>query len=100
MGYLVARLMRVYAQGYQETMQMPIRAFWALSGFVDRLRADEARLTLEINAAAQDGEAAQMLFERLETQAPAPVKYTGAAIVMQGAERDEAGFAELRMLAG
>lgn len=100
MGYLVARLMRVYAQGYRETMQMPIRAFWALSGYVDRLRADEARLKLEINSASQDGEAAQSLYERLEKQAPDPVKLTGTAIMLQGAERDEAGFAELRMLAG
>jgi hypothetical protein len=86
--------------GYQEVMSMPIRAFWSASGFVERLLADESRLKLEISSAGQDPEATQSLYERLNKQAPAAVKFTGHALASIGAERDNAGFAELASLAG
>lgn len=99
MGYLVARTMRTYGSGYREVMSMPIRAFWVMSGFVDRIFADEAKLTLEVAISAQDGETAGALLERLDRQAPSPVKYTGHAI-LAGAKRDEDATARLAALAG
>jgi hypothetical protein len=92
--------MRTYAMSYREVMAMPARAFWTLSGFVERLRADEAITQLEIITKSQDGDTAQDLYERLTKQAPAPVTFTGHAMATVGAERDESGFAELRSLAG
>ena len=53
--------------GYREVMSMPMRAFWIVSGFVDRLMSDEAKLHLEVAASAQNGEAAGQLMERLNT---------------------------------
>lgn len=92
--------MRTYAMGYQEVMNMPMRAFWTVSGFVDRVFADEGQLTLELNAASQDVEAAQTLMERMKKQAPSPVKLTVEAQVQRSAVRDEGGFASLKALAG
>jgi len=79
---------------------MPARAFWTLSGFVGRLRSEEAIMQLEVTAKSQDGEAATGLYERLLKEAPAPIKFTGRALATMGAERDKSGFAELQSLAG
>ena len=92
--------MRTYGMGYQEVMSMPVRAFWTVSGFVERVVADESKRTLEIQTASHNGESAATLYERLDKQAPAPVKFTGHAIASFGAERDEDGFAQLKALAG
>lgn len=100
MGYLIARAMRTYAMSYQEVMSMPCRAFWTISGYVERLRADEAKLNLEIAASSQASDAAASMFERLEKQAPAPVVYTGYALANVGAELDSDGLNDLRALAG
>lgn len=100
MGYLICRAMRTYGMSYQELMSMPMRSFWTIAGFVDRISADDAKLKLEVAVSSQTSEAAQILYERLNKQAPAPVKHSGYAIAYQGAERDEAGFARLKMLAG
>lgn len=100
MGYLIARAMRTYGMSYQEVMSIPCRAFWTLSGYVERIHADEAKLKIEIAACSQGGESAEALYKRLDTQAPSPIVYTGHAIAMVGAERDEGGFASLKALAG
>lgn len=92
--------MRTYAMGYREVMDMPMRAFWTVSGFVDRVFADEGQLTLELKAASQDVEAAQTLMERMKKQAPSPVKLTVQAQIERSAVRDVDGFAALKGLAG
>lgn len=99
MGYLIAQTMRTYAMGYQETMSMPMRAFWIISGFVERVLADEGRLSLEIATSAQSGEGAEALFERLDKQAPNPVKYSGYVLMEANSKRDEGATAELAKLA-
>lgn len=87
--------MRVYGMGYQEIMSMPIRAFWTVSGFVERVMADEAKLHLEVSSVSQDGDASQALMQRLNLQAPEPVKRSVASVVAANSVRDEAGFAWL-----
>ena len=69
--------------GYREVMSMPMRAFWIVSGFVDRLMSDEAKLHLEVAASAQSGEAAWQLMERLNTVAPEPVTLSGYALAQR-----------------
>lgn len=100
MGYLICRVMRTYGMSYQAVMSLPIRAFWPISGFVERLHADEAKLVLEVEASAQSGEAASQMMERLNKLAPSPVKWTGQAMLRMGAERDREGLMELAALAG
>jgi hypothetical protein len=92
--------MRCYGMGYREVMSMPIRAFWIVSGFVERLQADEAKLHLEIAASATDGPTAQALMERLNTAAPDPVTLSGYALAQRTAVRDEGGFQTLKAMAG
>lgn len=99
MGYLIARSMRTYGMNLHDVMSMPIRAFWTLSGFVERLHADEAKLKLEISSTSQNQEAAKELYEALERQAPHPLVFTGHAMVVS-AKRDEGGIARLAALAG
>jgi hypothetical protein len=88
--------MRAYGIGYREVMDMPLRAFWVVSGFVERLIADEGKQTLEIQTSAQHPEAASEMMVRLEESAPQPVKLSARAIVEKTSVRDEAGIAALR----
>ncbi len=92
--------MRAYGMGYREVMSMPMRAFWVVSGFVERLQADEAKMQLEIAATSPDGEAARALMERLNTAAPDPVTLSGYALAQRTAVRDESGFQTLKAMAG
>jgi hypothetical protein len=82
--------------GYQDVMVMPMRAFWVISGFVERLLADEGKQILEIQTSAQHPEAASELMGRLAESAPQPVKLSGHALAQKTAVRDEAGIAALR----
>lgn len=91
--------MRAYGMGYREVMSMPMRAFWVVSGFVERLHADEAKLQLEVVASVHDG-SAQALMERLNTAAPDPVTLSGHGLAQRTAVRDEAGFQTLKAMAG
>lgn len=92
--------MRVYAQSYRETMNLPMKVFWQLSGSVPRLIAGERKDYIEtITAATHNLDQAHELFLRLDELSPDPVTYSGRAYV-QAAVRDEAGFAELKSMAG
>jgi hypothetical protein len=92
--------MRCYGMGYREVMSMPIRAFWIVSGFVERLQADEAKLNLDVAVSATDPQAAQALMERLNAAAPEPVTLSGHALAQRTAVRDEGGFQTLTPMAG
>ena len=91
--------MRAYGMGYREVMSMPMRAFWVVSGFVERLQADEAKLHLEVASASHDSKAARELLERLDTAAPDPVTLSGHGLAQRTAVRDEKGFQTLKAMA-
>lgn len=92
--------MRVYGHSYRDTMSLPMRAFWHLSGTIPRLMAGEHKDSLELMTKAQNPEAANELYENLRTLAPEPVKMTVRAIIEANSVRDEDGLNELRRLAG
>lgn len=92
--------MRTYRMGYSEVMSLPMRTFWHLSGSVDRVLADEHKDFLELSAIANNPEAATERLEQLEKRAPSPFKLSAKGMVTVTAKRDDAGFEELRMLAG
>lgn len=96
MGYLIARVGRVYGQSYRETMGMPMRAFWQWSGYTSRLLVAEAIDSLEVAVAATDSERARETFERMAKAAPNPITFTGEAKAQVNAVRDEGGFNDLR----
>lgn len=79
---------------------MPMRAFWFVSGMVERIRCDEGRLALEISAA--QGEGAAALHKQLSEAHQEPVKLSDVAIAerMMNAPRDEMASSRLKALAG
>lgn len=87
----------MYGQSYQQTMAMPMRAFWQLSGYCDRLLTAENidHLTLIVTGQA-GGEALTEAMERMGRLAPNPVKYSQHAVIAANAVRDEEGFNALR----
>jgi hypothetical protein len=92
--------MRVYGHSYRDTMQLPMRAFWAISGTVPRLLAGERRDHLEVATISthnQDG--AQELYTRLDKAAPEPVTLTVHARIEASSMKDEDGLDSLRSLA-
>jgi len=88
---------RVYSQSYQQTMAMPMRAFWQFSGYCDRVLTAENidHLTLIVTGQS-GGEAYTEAVERMAKVAPNPVKYSQHAVIAAGAVRDEEGFNALR----
>lgn len=92
--------MRVYGMPYRETMGMPMRAFWHVSGTVPRLLAGERKDTLELmTTAAHNPQAAVEMYANLGEISPEPVTLTPQAKVAANSIRDEAGFADLRNMA-
>lgn len=89
--------MRCYGHSYRDTMKLPVKVFWHISGTVPRLLAGESHSTLELlTTATHNLEAAREMSVGLATRAPDPVTLTGAARLQASSIRDEAGFNELR----
>lgn len=93
--------MHFYSQSYPEVMALPLKTFWLMSGNVDRVMAQSDMRALTVSVCGQAGEAAKEYRARLvieigtivkveQTETSKPLPYD--------ATRDEAGFAELRML--
>ena len=95
---MLAMALATYSMGYRELMNLPMRAFWALSGYVPRVQASRARLDLQLLTAAQSPEGAQGMAEHLALAAPEPIKRTQSAIIAANSVRDEAGVARLRAM--
>jgi hypothetical protein len=93
--------MRVYGMTYQQVMEVPIKAFWTLSGNVPRLYASERADTFELLVQAQgdDVEHIRTVMKSLRDQAPDPIVLTGTAVAKVTATRDQDGFEELRSMA-
>lgn len=88
--------MRTYGLGYMQTMDLPMRVFWHLSGSVERLRKDEARLEFEIQASVPDASAATQMREHLAQASPDPITVNKHAVAMNE-ELDRGGLEMLRM---
>lgn len=86
---------------YAGVMGMPIRAFWYVSGTVDRLQSEQRRGLLEIHMAAQSQESFQQVHAALTKAAPEPVKYKAEAhhMLAQQEEPEPGAFDILRSLA-
>lgn len=76
-------------------MQLPIMAFWLMSGNIRRVRASSDMRGLAMNLAAQSSEGAQDYQERLILELGT---VTSAPVVLD-TERDEEGFEELKAIA-
>lgn len=89
--------MATYSMAYRDVMDLPMRVFWHLSGSVERLRKDQARLQLEVLASAQHHESALQMREHLDSVAPDPVTFNKAAIAINE-QLDRDGLEMLRSM--
>lgn len=74
---------------------MPVNAFWLMSGNIRRIRAGEDIRSLMTAAAAQSGEGIKEMQSRLVLELGEVFKEQPGI----HAERDEAGFNELKLMA-
>jgi hypothetical protein len=79
---------------YWEVMQLPIRAFWTLNRNINRLLAETDLRALMLHVNRQSGEACQAYEAKLRAE----VFPAQEVIDPLKAERDEAGFAELKAM--
>lgn len=63
--------------GFRETMELPLRTFWSLNRYIDRLRAEEDLRALQVGVAAgmsgESGEAIKFLTETLQAEVGRPM---------------------------
>lgn len=77
-------------------MSMPLRSFWALTGNIHKIEADEDRRALRIAVCAQSSEGVKSLFDEYEQKLEGVV--VTAADNPMNAKRDEQGVQELKDL--
>lgn len=93
--------MRIYGLPYREIMAIPVKAFWALNGYVYRLREEENLDQLRVSRLAQiSAEDLEPYIKAMKDAAPDPVVYSGKAVALASAQRDDEGFEQLRTMAG
>lgn len=80
---------------YREVMEMPIMAFWLMSGNIRRVRADSDMRTLLLSAASQSADGVTAFQERLVLEVGTVISQPAAP----DETRDEEGFAELKAMA-
>lgn len=89
--------MRHYSMTYWEVMGLPIRAFWMLNRNINRLLAEEDLRAFMLHVSRQAAEPAQEYETKLRTEIfPDQVNATNSRL---NEKRDDAGFAELKMMA-
>ena len=85
---------------YHEVMSLPMRAFWFISGTVERLQAEASMRSMQVHMAGQSSEGFKAMQEHLEKLAPPPFKFSGNARMEMTAQADPDAASKLRMLAG
>jgi hypothetical protein len=69
--------MREYPMGFREVMQLPLRTFWSLNRYIDRLRAEEDLRSLQVAVAAstagEGGKSIEFLTEHLQSEVGRPM---------------------------
>jgi hypothetical protein len=102
MGYLVCRLMATYGMAYHLVMGLPMRVFWHLSGYVERIRKEQCRLHIDALVATQNEEALKNMLDHLDSVAPEPIEMSPEAIARARhkapSQLDSEGLNELKSL--
>lgn len=100
-GFFFCRVSHFYSMGYEEVMRLPIRTFWLMSGNIDRIEARKDMRAITVAQFAQaTPEGVQQFRDALVIEAGDIVKLDGASEDPREAKRDDAGFAELKRMAG
>lgn len=82
-------------------MKLPIKTFWLMSANIDRILAQKDMRALTVAVCGQGGEAAKDHRKQLVLEIGSVVKTDelSATKALMNAERDESGFAELKIMA-
>lgn len=95
-GFVFSRVCLHYGMAYAELMRLPVKTFWMLNKNVSRLLAETDLRRLSLTAAAQSADAAASHSERLIAELDSPYVFENVPVL--DAERDEVGFAELKLM--
>lgn len=100
-GFLVCRVMHFYGETYVSAMELPVRTFWLMSNCIDRIQAqqDKRQLSLAV-VGGMNGtqEALESFSHNLNAEVGQVIKLNTNP--MLDTERDAAGFAMLKAMAG
>ena len=94
-GFVFCEVSHFYSMSYRELMDIPIKTFWLMSGNIRRIRAGDDLRNLMTATASQSADGVKEYRERLIVDIGEVMKEPSVA----DAERDEAGFAELKSMA-
>jgi len=99
-GFFFCRVMSYYALGFDAVRRLPLKTFWAMDRNIDRIeaRSDQRRLSVAMMSQATV-EGITTFRQSLVLEAGTIVRMDDEVNPMQ-AQRDEAGFAELKRMAG
>jgi hypothetical protein len=88
--------MRHYPLSYEQVMALPVRAFWTLNRNINRLLAEEDLRAMTLHVSRQSAEGCSAYEAKLRAEI---FPTAGGGFDPLKAERDEAGFAELKAMA-
>lgn len=87
--------MHFYGLGYQETLNLPLRAFWVMSSNINRISAENDIRNLSVVAGGQGGDGFKEVNRGLQREMGQPIVTTG------GVDEEAAqGISKLKALAG
>lgn len=100
-GFFFCRVSHFYSMGYGEVMRLPIRTFWLMASNIDRIEARKDMRAITVAQFAQaTPEGVQQFRDALVIEAGSIVKMDDTPTDPRAAKRDDAGFADLRRMAG
>jgi len=102
-GFFFCRVAHFYSMGFDAVMRLPLKTFWLMSTNIDRIEArNDMRAVTVAQMAQATPEGVQQFREALVIEAGEIVKMDGQALENdpRNAKRDEAGFADLKRMAG
>jgi len=79
---------------------MTMKRFWLAHECIDRISAQKDMRALTVAAVSQSGEAASDYRRKLIVEIGTLAKVSEAAVIQESAQRDEEGFAALKLMEG
>ncbi|MPQ56305.1 hypothetical protein [Duganella sp. FT27W] len=87
--------------GFDAVRRLPLKTFWMMHRNIDRIEAKRDMRAMSVAMVAQSTpDTARAFREELVIEAGTIIKLGGPTESPLDAKRDEAGFAELKMMAG
>lgn len=98
---LFSRVCFHYGLSYRDCMAIPMKTFWMLNRNISRVLAEQDLRAFQLAVSTQSGEAASALHTKLLNEFDNPYRMDKTAEVAEvviDEQRDEAGFAQLKLM--